>query len=131
LSFWDLILIIYFDDRMTEEDIMWQLQQMAEAEVAEGGEEKEEEYNEDDIQQQLQLQHQEEQQQENEEKKEEPAAAAGTAAVNEKPKLSEEECIQKFNELLEERNISPFAVYSAEFPQLMTDPRFSCEFFIL
>ncbi|CAO3621450.1 unnamed protein product [Mucor hiemalis] len=87
---------------MTEEDIMWQLQQMAEEEV-EG---------EDEGEYQLQ-------QQREEEKQEEPPQV-----VVEKKK-SEEECIAKFNELLQERNISPFAMYSTEYPQLMNDPRFS------
>lgn len=88
---------------MTEEDIMWQLQQMAEAEV------------------------------------EETQAAAAAQATPEaaeqinkepkKPELSEEECLAQFNQLLAERNISPFAIYSAEYPKLMTDPRFSCKRF--
>lgn len=73
---------------MTEEDIMWQLQQMAEAEV------------------------------------EETQTAAQTS---EESKLSEEECLAQFNQLLAERNISPFAMYSTEYPKLMADPRFSCK----
>lgn len=71
---------------MTEEDIMWQLQQMAEAEVEE---------------------------------------TQATAQTTKEPKLSEEECLTQFNQLLAERNISPFAMYSTEYPKLMTDPRFS------
>lgn len=92
-------------DRMTEEDIMWQLQQMEE----EGEEEDEDEY---DAEYQLQ-------QQQEQEKQEEPPKVV----VEEKK--SEEECISNFNELLQERNISPFAMYSTEYPQLMNDPRFS------
>lgn len=85
---------------MTEEDIMWQLQQMAEAEV------------------------------------EETQTAAQTSEVeeiqtaaqtSEESKLSEEECLAQFNQLLAERNISPFAMYSTEYPKLMADPRFSCK----
>ncbi|KAI8076516.1 uncharacterized protein B0P05DRAFT_546184 [Gilbertella persicaria] len=63
-------------EEMTEEDVMWQLQEMAEAEV-------------------------------------------------QKDALTEEEYTAQFYDLLQERNISPFAVYSAEYPKLMTDPRFS------
>lgn len=89
---------------MTEEDIMWQLQQMEEE--GEGEEENEEE-------EQHQLQQQQEALKEEEPPKEK------------KPVLSEAECIAKFNELLQERNISPFAMYATEYPQLMNDPRFS------
>lgn len=78
---------------MTEEDIMWQLQQM--------------EDQESDKEEDVPLQ---------EEKKEI------------KPELTEEERIDQFNSLLKESNISPFAVYTMEYPKLMTDPRFSCEF---
>ncbi|CEP10985.1 hypothetical protein [Parasitella parasitica] len=73
---------------MTEEDIMWQLQQMAEAEVEE-------------------------------------TQTAQTGEEPKKPELPEEECLWQFNQLLAERNVSPFAVYSVEYPKLMTDPRFS------
>ncbi|KAI8051735.1 hypothetical protein BDF21DRAFT_498271 [Thamnidium elegans] len=86
---------------MTEEDIMWQLQQMAEEEVGMDREEEEEEV-------------QEEAQKEEEIKQ-----------VEKKPELSEQECIEKFYQLLKENNISPFAVYSVELPKLMLDPRFS------
>lgn len=89
---------------MTEEDIMWQLQQMEEE--GEGEEENEEEE-----------QHQLQQQQETLKEEEPPK--------EKKPVLSEAECIAKFNELLQERNISPFAMYATEYPQLMNDPRFS------
>ncbi|KAG2230561.1 hypothetical protein INT48_009901 [Thamnidium elegans] len=85
---------------MTEEDIMWQLQQMAEEEVGMDREEEEEV--------------QEEAQKEEEIKQ-----------VEKKPELSEQECIEKFYQLLKENNISPFAVYSVELPKLMLDPRFS------
>ncbi|KAK4521833.1 uncharacterized protein ATC70_004370 [Mucor velutinosus] len=82
---------------MTEEDIMWQLQQMAEAEVEE-------------TQAAVQTT---------------PKAKEQAKQEPKKPELSEEECLAQFNQLLAERNISPFAIYSAEYPQLMTDPRFS------
>lgn len=95
---------------MTEEDIMWQLQQMAEQEIEQEGEGEEEEQ---DIQQV-------------EEREEQPVEQAQEEQTKE-PQLTEEECIEKFNELLQEKNISPFAIYSTEYPQLMTDPRFSCE----
>ncbi|KAI8336436.1 hypothetical protein EDC96DRAFT_523993, partial [Choanephora cucurbitarum] len=89
---------------MTEDDIMWQLQQMGEQD-------------EDDM---VYIEPEQEPLQQTEEEvkevKEEEAK---------KTTLSEEECIAQFNQLLEERNISPFAVYSVEYPQLMTDPRFS------
>jgi transcription elongation regulator 1 len=88
---------------MTEEDIMWQLQQM------QGSDEEEEE-------------EQEQQQEVVKEivKQEEPV-------VEKKTEMTEEERIDKFNELLLERNISPFAMYATEYPDLMTDPRFSCK----
>ncbi|KAI8982364.1 hypothetical protein BDF20DRAFT_866502 [Mycotypha africana] len=82
---------------MTEEDIMWQLQQMEQDEAEEEAVEVEEK-----------------------EQKTQPASST----TKDSP-LSEEECIRRFNELLKERNISPFAVYSAEYPKLMSDPRFS------
>ncbi|CEI98498.1 hypothetical protein RMCBS344292_12605 [Rhizopus microsporus] len=77
---------------MTEEDIMWQLEQM-----------------------------EEEPEEQTEEQPEEQPKEIKQEKVNE---ISEEERIRQFYELLEERNISPFAVYSTEYPKLMSDPRF-------
>ena len=88
---------------MTEEDIMWQLQQMAEAEAEENAEEQM-----DTIQE------------------EEKIAVEKVQPKDTKPKLTEEECITQFNALLKERHISPFAMYSTEYPQLLDDPRFAC-----
>jgi transcription elongation regulator 1 len=93
---------------MTEEDIMWQLQQM------EPEEEEEEVLQGDEAEPLTENQQPEEQDQK--------------PSTDTKPKqnqLSEQECITKFNELLQERNISPFALYTTEYPKLMTDPRFA------
>lgn len=81
---------------MTEEDIMWQLEQM-----------------------------EEEPEEQTEEQPEEEPKEIKQEKVNE---ISEEERIRQFYELLEERNISPFAVYSTEYPKLMSDPRFERKF---
>ncbi|KAI7890713.1 uncharacterized protein EV154DRAFT_510756 [Mucor mucedo] len=86
---------------MTEEDIMWQLQQM----------EGQESDTEGDIPPQEDVQ--------------EVAVVEEKEKNETKPELSEEERIQQFNTLLEESHISPFAVYTVEYPKLMTDPRFS------
>jgi transcription elongation regulator 1 len=52
------------------------------------------------------------------------------AVVEEKEKaLTEQECIAQFNEMLKEKNISPFATYSTELPKLMTDSRFTSKFY--
>jgi transcription elongation regulator 1 len=91
---------------MTEEDIMWQLQQM------EGSEEEEQEQEEPEEQVVIE--------------EEEPVEEA--APVEKKIELTEEERIAQFNELLQERHISPFAMYSTEYPELMNDPRFSCKY---
>ncbi|KAI8997111.1 hypothetical protein BDB01DRAFT_769872 [Pilobolus umbonatus] len=82
---------------MTEEDIMWQLQQMEEmgAEQMEEVEEVEEE-------------------QEEEEKE--------VKAVESK---QPENGIELFYELLAEKKVSPFSTYSSEMPRLMDDPRFN------
>lgn len=95
-------------DRMTEEDIMWQLQQM--------------EGQESDIEEHSQQEELEE------EPKEIPQEEEKTEKI---PELSDQDRINKFNELLKESNISPFAVYSVEYPKLMTDSRFSCEYLCL
>lgn len=81
---------------MTEEDIMWQLEQM-----------------------------EEEPEEQTEEQPEEQPKEIKQEKVNE---ISEEERIRQFYELLKERNISPFAVYSTEYPKLTGDPRFERKF---
>lgn len=92
---------------MTEEDIMWQLQQMEEGQESDG-----EEYTQEEV---ISQEEEAVPQEEEEETK------------DKSPELSEQDRIAKFNELLKESNISPFAVYTIEYPKLMTDPRFSCE----
>lgn len=94
---------------MTEEDIMWQLQQMAEEEV---GTDLDQEEAQETVQEEAQTEEEIKQ-------------------VEKKPELSEQECIEKFYQMLKENNISPFAVYSAELPKLMLDPRFSCKLVLL
>lgn len=99
---------------MTEEDIMWQLQQMES--------EPEEEMLEKDQAEPVTEDHQ---QTKKEEEDDQPL-------IDTKPnqdQLPEEERIAKFNELLQERDISPFAVYTTEYPKLMTDPRFTSNVF--
>ncbi|ORE11453.1 hypothetical protein BCV72DRAFT_219992 [Rhizopus microsporus var. microsporus] len=78
------------------------------------------EMTEEDIMWQLE-QMEEEPEEQTEEQPEEQPKEIKQEKVNE---ISEEERIRQFYELLKERNISPFAVYSTEYPKLMSDPRF-------
>ncbi|RCH78662.1 transcription elongation regulator, partial [Rhizopus stolonifer] len=117
---------------MTEEDIMWQLEQMG------GDDDEEEEEEEEEEGKEME----EEKEEEKEGKKE--RVVIKRSKVQEEPRQIEEEeeeeskkveekkdegtyqeKVEKFYELLKERNTSPFAVYALEYPVLMTDPRFS------
>ncbi|KAI9248607.1 hypothetical protein BY458DRAFT_590622 [Sporodiniella umbellata] len=108
---------------MTEDDIMWQLEQMGD-DGNEGNEETEETgestQNEDSKIEITKKRQQQTLVYEEEEAEEEEKEVEGK-----KDERSETEKIEKFYELLKERNISPFAVYSLEYPVLMSDPRFS------
>ncbi|KAG1225089.1 hypothetical protein G6F68_019997 [Rhizopus microsporus] len=94
---------------MTEEDIMWQLEQMG---AGEEEIEKEEKKIIKKQQKPIEIDQVEVKPVEIKEK-------------NKKDEMPEQERIAKFYELLKERNISPFAVYSIEYPILSTDPRFT------
>ncbi|KAG0948521.1 hypothetical protein G6F57_001691 [Rhizopus arrhizus] len=94
---------------MTEEDIMWQLEQMG---AGEEEIEKEEKKIIKKQQKPIEIDQVEVKPVEIKEK-------------NKKDEMPEQERIAKFYELLKERNISPFAVYSIEHPILSTDPRFT------
>jgi transcription elongation regulator 1 len=99
--------------RMTEDDIMWQLQEMEEL----SGEQMEQVELTEEQMEQDQTSNQEEQ-------------VPHQVVEEEKEKaLTEQECIAQFNEMLKEKNISPFATYSTELPKLMTDPRFTSKFY--
>lgn len=111
---------------MTEEDIMWQLQQMAEEEV--GLDQMEEESAEAEAEVEVEQNQHENKHQSTENTDDEIKEQPKEEVKEEKEKkveLSEQERIDKFYELLKENNISPFAVYSVELPKLMLDPRFS------
>lgn len=83
------------------------------------------------------------QQMEHEEEEDQPINEEQTRVVEEeqplkeeppkeKPKVTvDERMTERFYELLKENNISPFSVYSMEYPKLMTDPRFSSKFSLI
>lgn len=98
---------------MTEEDIMWQLEQMG-AGDDDGHEEIEKEEKKIIKKQQKPI-----------EIDQVEAKPVEIKEKNKKDEMPEQEKIAKFYELLKERNISPFAVYSIEYPILSTDPRFT------
>jgi transcription elongation regulator 1 len=104
---------------MTEEDFMWQLQQMEE-------QEEEEQVSQEEQKPQVQTQTRVEVVPEVVPEVE-PEAEPVVVVEEKKIQVLDEEITTRFYDLLRERNISPFSVYSMEYPHLQTDPRFTCK----